>query len=260
MNLNAKNTILITGGGSGIGRGLAEAFHKLGNHVIIAGRRQNLLDEVAAANPGMAAHVLDVAALVQNPPSLQAFVADVTAKYPNLNVLINMAGIMKPENLLEGADSSVADDTIATNLTAPLHLTAALLPHLSKQPSATIMTVSSGLAFLPLATSPTYCATKAAIHSWSLSLRYQLKDTSVEVLELAPPYVQTELGGERQAKDPRAMPLADYIAEVMDILTNQPEAKEILVKSVYPLRFAGDVNVEKFDAFFEKFNDAFKQH
>jgi uncharacterized oxidoreductase len=103
---------------------------------------------------------------------------------------------------------------------------------------------------------PTYCATKAAIHSWSVSLRDQLRNTSVEVLELAPPFVQTELLGAHQATDPRAMPLADYISEVMDLLTNQPDEKEILVKNVYPLRFASDFNREKFNGFFEQFNEA----
>ncbi len=249
MYINGNNTILITGGGSGIGRGLAEAFHKLGNIVIIAGRRKATLDAVIDNNPGMHAEVVDV----QDTGKLKDFAAAIAAKYPKLNVLINMAGIMKPENLNEGADYD-AMDTVATNLTGPLHLSAALLPHLKQQPEATIMTVTSGLAFTPLALTPTYCATKAAIHSWSLSLRYQLKDTSVRVLELAPPYVQTELLGEQQATDPRAMPLADFIAEVMQILSTQPEANEILVKRVYPLRFAGDMDAEKFNSFFEQFN------
>ncbi len=256
MNIKGSNTILITGGGSGIGRGLAEAFHKLGNTVIIAGRRQATLDEVTAANPGILSAVVDV----QDTGKLKDFAAEITGKYPALNVLINMAGIMKPENLNEAADPAVIDATIATNLTAPLHLTAALLPHLNQQPEATIMTVTSGLAFTPLAMTPTYCATKAAIHSWSLSLRYQLKDTAVRVLELAPPYVQTELMGEHQANDPRAMPLTDFIAEVMQILETQPEANEILVKRVYPLRFAGDFNAEKFESFFTQFNQAMATH
>lgn len=256
MNMQANNTILITGGGSGIGRGLAEAFHKLGNTVIIAGRRKAALDTVTAANPGMLSEVLDV----QDTANLRNFAASLTAKYPALNVLINMAGIMKPENLNEAADPDAIDDTIATNLTAPIHLTTALLPHLKQQPEATVITVTSGLAFTPLALTPTYCATKAAIHSWSISLRYQLKDTSVRVLELAPPYVQTELMGEHQASDPRAMPLAEFIAEVMHILSTQPEANEILVKRVHPLRFAGDFNAEKFDAFFTQFNAAMAGH
>jgi uncharacterized oxidoreductase len=256
MNPSESNTILITGGGSGIGRDLAEAFHKLGNTVIIAGRRKNVLDQVLAANPGMAAETLDV----QNPAELKAFATTITARYPSLNVLVNMAGIMKPENLVEGANQDTIDSTIATNLTAPLQLTTALLPHLQQQPKAAVIMVTSGLAFVPLAMTPTYCATKAAIHSWTVSLRYQLKDTSVQVLELAPPYVQTELMGAHQASDPRAMPLDDYISQTMEILSTQPEAREILVKNVYPLRFAGEFNAQKFYDFFEHFNAAMAGH
>ena len=127
---------------------------------------------------------------------------------------------------------------MATNLLGPLRLTAALLPHLLGQPQATVMTVSSGLAFVPIALAPTYCATKAAIHSWSQTLRYQLRNTNVEVLELAPPYVQTELLGPAQKTDPRAMPLDAFIAEVMTILETKPDATEILVERVKPQRFA----------------------
>jgi uncharacterized oxidoreductase len=127
---------------------------------------------------------------------------------------------------------------------------------LLKQPKATIMTVSSGLGFIPLALTPTYCATKAAIHSYSQSLRYQLKDTSVEVIELAPPYVQTELMGSAQASDPRAMPLKEFINEVMNILKTQPSVREVLVERVKPLRFAELNGVEKYEAFFKSFNDA----
>jgi uncharacterized oxidoreductase len=255
MNLG-NNTILITGGGSGIGRGLAEAFHKLGNKVIIAGRRKSLLETVAAANPGMSFEVLDV----QDAGKLKNVTANISAKYPALNVLINMAGVMQPENLADAPDPSAIDAMITTNLIAPLQLTAALIQHLKRQPKATVMNVTSGLAFTPLALTPTYCATKAAIHSWSITLRYQLRNTSVEVLELVPPYVQTELMGKDQANDPRAMPLSDYITEVMDILATQPEAKEILVKRVYPLRFAGDFKPETFDSFFENFNAAMAGH
>ena len=256
MNVHGKNTILITGGGSGIGRGLAEAFHALGNKVVIAGRRESVLKSVVDANSGMSYEVLDV----QNASSLQGFAAHATAKYPALNVLVNMAGIMQTEDLLNSSDGAIVDATIATNLTAPLHLTAALLPHLKQQPAATVMNVSSGLAFTPLALTPTYCATTAAIHSWSLSLRYQLRDTSVEVLELVPPYVQTELQGERQANDPKAMPLADFISETMNLLSTQPEATEILVKNVYPLRFAGNPDTEAFNSFLKKLNEAMSSH
>ncbi|MFP5228337.1 MAG: SDR family oxidoreductase [Acidobacteriota bacterium] len=247
------NTILITGGSSGIGRALAESFHKLGNQVIVAGRRRALLDEVTAANPGMASAVLDVASL----DSLAPFAADLVGRFPSLNVLINNAGIMKNENLADGSDNTAtADETITTNLLSVFRLTAALLPHFQKQPRAAIMTVSSGLAFLPLAATPTYCATKAAIHSWSQSLRYQLRNTSVEVLELIPPYVQTELQGSHQLSDPRAMPLPDFIAEVMNILTTQPDAREIMVQRVHPLRFAAEKGQAAYDAFFKTLNDS----
>ena len=256
MNPNGKNTILITGGGSGIGRGLAEAFHALGNTVIIAGRRESALKSVVDANAGMSYEILDV----QNAASLQGFAAKVTAKYPSLNVLVNMAGIMQVEDLVNSPDMSIIDGTIATNLTAPLHLTATLLPHLKQQAKSTVMNVSSGLAFTPLALTPTYSATKAAIHSWSISLRYQLRDTSVEVLELAPPYVQTELMGEHQASDPRAMPLADFVSETMNLLSTQPEATEILVKKVHPLRFAGNPDMEAFDSFVKNLNEAMSSH
>lgn len=247
------NTILITGGGSGIGRGLAEAFHKLGNQVIIAARGKKSLDETIAANPGMTSVTLDVA----DPKSIQSFAAQVTKDYPSLNVLINMAGMMKPENLLEEPfDLSTAEKTITTNLLGPIRLTAALLPSLRKQPRATIMNVSSGLAFVPLAMTPTYCATKAAIHSYTQSLRYQLKSTKVEVVELIPPYVQTTLMGDQMAEDPRAMPLKEFIDEVMSILKSQLDAKEVCVKKVYPLRFATEGGQQKYEEFFNQFNDA----
>jgi uncharacterized oxidoreductase len=247
------NTILITGGGSGIGRGLAEAFHRLGNQVIIAGRGQKTLDETTAANPGMKSFTLDVS----DPKSIQSFAAQATKDYPSLNILINNSGIMQPEDLLEKPDDlSIVEKTITTNLLGPIRLTAALLPLLQKQPRATIMNVSSGLAFVPLAMTPTYCATKAAIHSYTQSLRYQLKTTNIEVIELVPPYVQTTLMGDQQADDPKAMPLNEFIEEVMSILKSQPDVKEVCVKKVYPLRFAGDPSQEKYEQFFEQFNAA----
>ncbi len=247
-----QNTILMTGGGSGIGRGLAEAFHALGNRVVIAGRDGKKLDAVTAANPGMKSLTLDIG----NADSIAAFAAQVTETYPELNVLINMAGVMMSENLLApNAGLPEMEATIATNLLGPLRLTAALLPALQKRPHATIMNVTSGLAFLPLTLTPTYCATKAAIHSYTQSLRYQLQDTNVEVLELIPPYVATTLTGEHQANDPNAMPLDEYLAEVMEILKTQPTPLEICVKRVLPLRFSAEGGQEKYDAFFAQFND-----
>ena len=249
MNVH-ENTILITGGGTGIGRGLAEAFHAHGNQVIIAGRRQQVLDETTSANPGMESMTLQV----DDPAGIQSFAAQIAARYPALNVVIHNAGIMRLEDLQSGAAHlEDAEAMIATNLLGPIRLTAALLPLLKQQSKATIMTVSSGLAFVPMAVTPTYCATKAAIHSYTQSLRYQLRDTAIQVLELIPPYVQTELMGEHQAKDPRAMPLDAFIAESIEILKTQPEATEICVKTVDPLRYAAESG--RYDATFKAFND-----
>ena len=232
MNITG-NTILITGGGSGIGRALAEALHAKGNTVIIAGRRERVLDEVTQANPGMQSMLLDI----QDKADIAAFAREAITRFPALNVVINNAGIMKPEQQI---DLAIAEETIATNLLGPIRLTAALLPHLLAQPRASLVTVSSGLAFVPLAATPTYSATKAAIHSWSMALRHQLKDTSVEVIEIAPPYVQTELLGAHQLTDPDAMPLADFTNEVMAILESAPASGEVIVERCKPLRFAAE--------------------
>ena len=249
------NTLLITGGGTGIGRALAEAFHALGNQVIISGRTRKSLDDTTAANPGMQSRTVDMT----DPGSIRTFADGLSAEFPALNVVVHNAGIMRNENLLDQpADLADVEATIATNLLGPIRLTAALLPTLQKQPHATVMTVSSGLAFVPLAMTPTYCATKAAIHSYTQSLRYQLQGTAVEVLELIPPYVQTGLMGERQANDPQAMPLAAFTAEVMELLETQPEAVEICVGRVQPLRNAAEGGREKYTGFFQHFNDAMK--
>lgn len=243
------NTILITGGGTGIGRGLAEAFHRDGNQVIVAGRRRTVLEETAHANPGMSFLTVDV----ENIDDVLRFGAEVKARFPSLNVLINNAGIMKSENLKSGLeDLAIAEQTVAINLLGAFRITAALMPLLLAQPKATIMTVSSGLAFLPIYTNPAYCATKAAIHSWTQSLRYQLRDTSVEVIEIAPPYVQTELTGRFQAEDPNAMPLAAYIAETVSLIKNPPPSGEILVERVRSRRFAERDG--KYDEFYEQWN------
>src|ERR1039458_4305254 len=244
-----RNTILITGGSSGIGRGLAEAFHALGNQVIIAGRRKQALDETVAANPGMTSVILDIG----DPANLRSFAVEIAARNPSLNVLINNAGIMRLENLQAQPDNLAdAESTIATNLLGPIRLTSALLPLLQKQPRSTIMNVSSGLAFVPMAPAPTYCATKAAIHSYTQSLRYQLRASTIEVLELIPPYVATDLLD--GASDPHAMPLDKFITEVMHILTTQPMAVEICVENVKRPRFAAESG--HYDSVFRGLNDA----
>jgi uncharacterized oxidoreductase len=243
------NTILITDGGSGIGRGLAEAFHALGNRVIIAGRRKQALDETTARNSGMTSLTLDI----EDPANIRSFAVHMATHYPALNVLINNAGIMRVEKLqAQQNDLADAESTVTTNLLGPIRLTAALLPLLQKQTYSTIMNVSSGLAFVPMAPTPTYCATKAAIHSYTQSLRYQLRASTTEVLELIPPYVATDLLN--GASDPRAMPLDEFIAEVMDILKTQPTATEICVEKVKTLRFAAESG--HYDSIFRGFNEA----
>jgi uncharacterized oxidoreductase len=243
------NTVLITGGGSGIGRGLAEAFHRMGNQVIVAGRRQSALDETLAANPGMRSVVLDVA----SPEGIAEAAGRLTRDYPELNVVVHNAGIMQPEDVTKG-DAAAAESIVATNLLGPIRLTAALMPQLLARRSATIVTVSSGLAFVPLAPTPTYCATKAAIHSYSMSLRYQLRETGVKVIEIAPPWVATELMGQ-VPDDPRAMPLDEFIEETMRLLPGAVD--EVLVQRVKPLRDA--VSEGREYEFFQQLNDAMRE-
>jgi uncharacterized oxidoreductase len=245
------STIFITGGGSGIGRGLAEAFHKLGNQVIISGRRAAVLAEVTAANPGMASVELNV----EDPASIAEVARQLVADYPKLNVLLNNAGIMKVDDVGNPVDDAMVTSIVTTNLLGPIRMTSALIEHLKAQPSAAIAYVTSGLAFTPLSQTATYCATKAAIHSFALSQRYLLQGTNVRVLEIAPPYVQTELMGAQQKSDPRAMPLEEYIAETMTLLATG--ADEILVERVKPLRNnAGP----KEHAFVKQFNEMMTGH
>lgn len=243
------NTIFITGGGSGIGRALAAAWHADGNQVVIAGRDSARLDATTRAHSGMRSVVLNISSA----ESIRRVAGQLEVDFPALNVVVHNAGMMQTESLASGA-LDVAEATIATNLLGPIRLTAALLPRLLTQPAAAIVTVSSGLAFVPLALNPTYCASKAAIHSYTQSLRYQLKDSSVQVIELVPPYVQTELQGARQASDPMAMPLADFIGETMRQLKASPAATEICVERVKPQRLAEAGG--NYDEFFVRFNDA----
>ena len=217
-------TILITGGGSGIGAALAHEFHEAGNQVIIAGRRQAALDAVVAEHPGMAAMTLNM----EDAAAIVAFADKLVAEFPALNAVVLNAGVMIAE---EGIDLAIAETTVATNLLGPIRLSHALLPHLRAQAAASLITVSSGLAFVPLAATPTYSATKAAIHSWSLAMRAQLAGTSVELIEIVPPGVQTDLMP-GHAENADMMPLADYIAETMALLRQQPTPAEIHVERV----------------------------
>jgi uncharacterized oxidoreductase len=223
-----KNTIFITGGGTGIGRGLAESLHKLGNKVIISGRRKEALGAATKANPGMDSVELDVS----DPASIATVAKKLIADYPALNVLINNAGIMLIDDASGHIDDQLLTSTITTNLLGPIRLTSAMIEHLKKQPKAAIIYNTSALAFVPLALTAVYSATKAALHSYVLSQRYKLKATSVSVLEIAPPWVQTDLLNSNE--EPRAMPLKDFIEETMKVLGT--DANEILVEQAKPFR------------------------
>ncbi|MGW1025732.1 SDR family oxidoreductase [Streptomyces sp. NPDC002577] len=220
------NTILITGGTSGIGLGLALRLHEAGNKVIVAGRRKEFLDEITAEHPGIDALVLDVA----DPASIARAAETVAASHPKLNVLVNNAGIMLRENLLDPASLPVAEDHVTVNLLGTIRMTYAFLPLLVGKDDATVMNVTSALAFVPLPITPTYNATKAALHSFSESLRVQLTgaDAGIQVVEVAPPGVRTTLLD--QQDDENAMPLDDFLTETLDLLREQPDAKELVVE------------------------------
>jgi uncharacterized oxidoreductase len=218
------NTVLITGGTSGIGLGLALRLHEAGNTVIVAGRRKALLDRIATEHPGIETLVLDVA----DPASITHAASILAASHPRLNVLVNNAGIMLPEDLLDPAGLPIAEDHVATNLLGPIRMTYALLPHLVTRDDAAVLNVTSALAFVPWPSTPTYSATKAALHSFTESLRVQLADTPVQVIEVAPPGVRTGLMG--QQDNEQAMPLDEFLTEALTLLDAQPDATEIVVE------------------------------
>ncbi|WP_326948372.1 SDR family NAD(P)-dependent oxidoreductase [Amycolatopsis sp. NBC_01307] len=227
------NTLFIPGATSGIGLALALALRERGNTVIVGGRRTDRLEKIAAEYPGIGTVRIDTT----DAASIQAAAKDVLARYPELNVLVTMAGVMRvedwhrPESFLESAE-----EVVTTNVLGPIRLIAAFVEHLRSRPDATIVTVSSGLAFTPLKVTPSYNASKAAIHMLSESLRLQLADTTVDVLELVPPSVRTDLLP-GQAESEHAMPLDEFVTEVMTILETRPEAKEIQVERVKFLRY-----------------------
>jgi uncharacterized oxidoreductase len=222
------NTIFITGGGSGIGRGLAEALHKLGNKVIIAGRRRGHLDSVIAANPGMSAVELDIT----DPTSIDRVSAKLIADHPGLNVLINNAGVMLPDAAAGKIDDAVMVSTITTNLMGPIRMTSALIEHLKAKENAVVAYTSSVLGFVPLAATAVYSSTKAALHSYILSQRFMLQGTKIRVLEIAPPWVRTELMNSQEAE--LAMPLQQFIDQTVAVLGTDTD--EILVEAAKPLR------------------------
>jgi uncharacterized oxidoreductase len=229
------NTVFITGGGSGIGRGLAEAFHKLDNQVIVAGRRRGNLDEAVAANPGMAAVELDIT----DPASIANAATQLTRTYPKLNALLNNAGIMLPDKAAGQIDDKLLVDTVTTNLMGPIRMSSALIGHLRQENNAVIVYTSSILAFVPIAFTAVYSATKAALHSYALSQRFLLNDAGVGVLEMAPPIARLHrgkwMGGvayglrrlSKGAQEASAHPLAVTKAGFLgDFLDRQPSLLE----------------------------------
>ncbi|WP_263248667.1 SDR family oxidoreductase [Saccharopolyspora rosea] len=232
MNISG-NTIFIPGSTSGIGLALALELHARGNTVIVGGRRTELLDRIAAEHPGIDTVRIDTT----DAASIDSAAQEVLAKHPDLNVLVTMAGIMRiedwhrPESFLASAEA-----VVTTNVLGPIRLIAAFIEHLREQPDATIVTVSSGLAFAPLKITPSYNASKAAIHMLSESIRLQLADTTVKIVELEPPAVRTSLlPGQEHSEF--AMPLEQFVAEVVALLESQPDAAEIQVERVKFLRY-----------------------
>jgi uncharacterized oxidoreductase len=239
------NTVLITGGGSGIGLALAELMLARNNKVIICGRRRDRLQAAKKRLPGLNIRACDIS----NPRSRGALIAWLKSHFKGLNILVNNAGIQRSIDFLKGGRHlGDADQEVAINLTAPLHLSALLIPHLRRKREAAIINISSGLAFTPLAAVPVYCATKAAIHSWSLCLRHQLRGTSVRVFEVAPPMVATELSGSR-----------DRPEEDEDMMTAQTVAAGIidsLEKDKYEVALGAAANLRsKREALFPMIND-----
>jgi uncharacterized oxidoreductase len=219
-----SNTILITGGTSGIGKGLAEAFHHLGNQVIITGRREDRLRNISAANPGMRYFPLDVT----DPANVRTTARQIIEEFPSLNCVFNNAGIQNRHDFTSDRpiDDAAMLAEIQTNLLGPIRVSAEFLPQLKKQREAVLLNVSSGLAFVPMAVFPVYCATKAAVHSFTLTMRQQLRSTGVKVIELIPPYVATELGGPSKPAAPgalRQMPLEAFIADTMKELAGDTD-------------------------------------
>lgn len=229
---NSGNVMLITGGGSGIGAALAQRFHDAGNVVIVAGRRREALVQTIAGRADMHAIELDVTSTA----TIADFARRLVADFPAVNVVINNAGIMRMERLDAARDLADAEATVTTNLLGPIRLIDALIDHLVAREDAAIVNVSSGLGFVPLVGAPTYDATKAAIHAYTVALREQLAGR-VEVIELVPPAVQTGLTPGQETRE-GYLPLGDFIDEVMALFARDPTPREILVERVGFLRNA----------------------
>ncbi len=213
-----NNTILITGGSSGIGLGFAEEFLRLGNKVIICGRREDKLNQAKEKHPEIIIKKCDVSDAGER---LELF-AWVKENYPDINVLINNAGVQLGTDITRSFDSKKVGLEIDTNIIAPIHLSSLFIELLESKKESAIINISSGLAFAPLAFMPLYCATKAALHSLTLSLRHNLKNTSIKVFEIAPPAVDTELGSDRRddkSKSHGGIHVSEFLKEAMEAIS-----------------------------------------
>ncbi|PYE30561.1 putative oxidoreductase [Rhizobium sp. PP-WC-1G-195] len=236
------NTILITGGASGIGFALARLLSEKGNHVIVCGRSQDTLDKAKAEVPEIVTRICDVA----DRDSRQAMVEWLKAEYPKLNVVINNAGIQAQRDFTADPHAETLDQEVAINLTAPIHLIIELMPTLRQQEQGFIINVSSGLAFSPMADVPVYCATKAALHSFTLSLRHQLKSTGVRVVEVAPPIVDTRLGGNTRSGGTAAQMMVTPEAFAIEALAQlEADKDEVLIGISAKTRELGEAMFER---------------
>ncbi len=218
MNLSG-NTILITGATSGIGLAFAEQFIHDGNTVIICGRRADRLTAISQKYPGIITRECDITSEHERADLFNW----VTQNYPAVNVLINNAGIQLVTDLSRPVDTDMVRLEMETNFIAPAHLASLFAGHLKSVPDSAIINITSGLAFVPIAFMPVYCATKAAMHSLTLSLRHQLRDTAIKVFEIAPPSVDTELGHQRREDKNEThggIPIAEFLTEAMEALRN----------------------------------------
>ncbi|RJT31999.1 SDR family NAD(P)-dependent oxidoreductase [Mesorhizobium waimense] len=236
------NTILITGGASGIGLALARRLSERGNQVIVCSRKQEALAYARAEVPALATRVCDVA----DAESRRSMVEWLKAEYPNLNIVINNAGVQHHRDFNSDPGMETLDQEVAINLTAPIHLIALLLPMLKQQQNAVIVNISSGLAFSPMADVPVYCATKAAIHSFTLSLRHQLKQTGIRVVEIAPPIVDTGLGGGTRSGGTASRMMVTPEAFATDALAQlEADKDEVLVGISVQTRQLGEAMFER---------------
>lgn len=208
-----RDVALITGGGSGLGAGLAAALHARGATVVIAGRTRAKLDAVAARHPGMEVEDLDAA----DPASVAACAERVAARHPDLNLLVNNAGVQRRIDFAADRPHppELLAEEVGINLTGLILVTNAFLPVLKRQPRARLVHVGSGLGFVPLVAAPIYSATKAAVHSFTVSLRRQLRGTAVQVIEIIPPAVETDLHRDQPTKPPKAITLDAFVRAAM---------------------------------------------